>query len=349
MTGTGMEADAIRDELRALLAIRSPTGMCGGAAAHVAERLESMGLSVVRGRDGSIRCVIPGRDPASEAVGFVAHLDTLGAQVKALKDNGRLELVSVGTWSARFAEGARVMLHTDTATLTGTILPLKASGHTYNEEVDTQPCGWQHVELRVDARADSAADLLALGINTGDMVSIDPQPEFLDGGYIVSRHLDDKAGAAVMLVAAQAIATDPNPPRRDVHLMFTVTEEIGTGAASIVDPRIADLIAIDIGTTAPGQASREHGVTVAMGDQSGPFDRDLTLQLIAFCKAADIDFQRDVFRYYRSDLASARQSGVDARMALLAFGVDASHGYERIHDSALTGLCRLIAGFALSD
>lgn len=49
-----------------------------------------------------------------------------------------------------------------------------------------------------------------------------------------------------------------------------------------------------------------------------------------------------MFRYYRSDSASALEAGADIRTALLTFGIDASHGYERIHESALVDLCRLL-------
>ena len=40
-------------------------------------------------------------------------------------------------------------------------------------------------------------DIERLGIEIGDIIAIDPQPEFLDNGFIVSRHLDNKAGVAV--------------------------------------------------------------------------------------------------------------------------------------------------------
>jgi putative aminopeptidase FrvX len=43
----------------------------------------------------------------------VSHLDTLGATVKQIKDNGRLELVPIGTWSARSAETTRCTIFTD--------------------------------------------------------------------------------------------------------------------------------------------------------------------------------------------------------------------------------------------
>ncbi|WP_373878071.1 hypothetical protein ACETKC_14555 [Brevundimonas intermedia] len=59
--------------------------------------------------------------------------------------------------------------------------------------------------------------------------------------------------------------------------------------------------------------------------------------------------QNDVFRYYRSDSASALASGADIRTALVRFGIDASHGYERIHESALADLTRLLIAYADSD
>ena len=87
----------------------------------------------------------------------------------------------------------------------GSLLSLKASGHTYNEEVDTQPTSWQNVELRVDALARTKRDLRRLGIEIGDTVAIDTRSEFLPNGYIVSRHLDDKAGCAAMFAAMKAL------------------------------------------------------------------------------------------------------------------------------------------------
>src|SRR5690606_10377631 len=136
-------------------------------------------------------------------------------------------------WSARFAEGARTTIFCERGTYRGTILPLKASGHTYADEIDTQPVGWPYVELRVDARAQTHDDLVRLGMDVGDIVAIDPQPEFLDNGFIVSRHLDNKAGVALMLAALKAMKDGPEPPV-DVYWLFTISEEVGHGAASIL-------------------------------------------------------------------------------------------------------------------
>ena len=110
---------------------------------------------------------------------------------------------------------------------------------------------------------------------------------------------------------------------------------------------IASMVAIDNGTTAPGQNSRETGVTIAMADSDGPFDYHLTNKLVSLCEQAGVPFQRDIFRHYRSDSASAIEAGNDIRTALVTFGIDASHGYERIHEDALLSVAQLLALYVI--
>ncbi|WP_232829399.1 osmoprotectant NAGGN system M42 family peptidase [Tropicimonas sp. IMCC34043] len=350
MSADGIRVDIdvqyLQQTLAALLEIPSPTGFTDNIVRHVCTELDALGVSYDLTRRGAIRARLPGAQRAG-ARAIVSHVDTLGAQVKSLKPNGRLELVPIGTWSARFAEGARTTIFSGKGAYRGTILPLKASGHTYGDGVDELPIGWDYVELRVDARAGSVEQLDALGIEIGDIVAIDPLPEFTESGYIVSRHLDNKAGVALMLAALRALLDAPEPPV-DVYWLFTIAEEVGHGAAAILVPEIASMVAVDNGTSAPGQNSSEFGVTLSMADMSGPFDYHLTRKLAELCHENDIRMRKDVFRYYRSDSASAIEAGADVRTALATFGVDASHGYERIHMHALRSLAELLTAYALS-
>lgn len=342
-----IDTDYLHEQLAALLAIPSPTGFTDTIVRYVCEQLDQIGVEYDLTRRGAIRGRLSGRQKLG-ARAFVSHLDTLGAQVKSLKDNGRLELVPIGTWSARFAEGARTTVFTEKGSFRGTILPLKASGHTFGDDVDLLPVGWPNVELRLDALSRSRDELAKLGVDVGDIVAVDPQPEFLDNGYIVSRHLDNKAGVAVMLAAMKALAAVKNRPV-EMFWLFTIAEEVGHGAASVLLPDIASMIAVDNGTSAPGQNSSEFGVTICMGDQTGPFDYHLTRKLVGLCRTHDIRYQKDVFRHYRSDSASAIEAGADVRTALVTFGVDASHGYERIHMHALRSLAELLTCYSLSE
>ncbi|MAW87969.1 MAG: osmoprotectant NAGGN system M42 family peptidase [Phyllobacteriaceae bacterium] len=347
MTRLAIDTRYLASTLKDLLAIPSPTGYTDTIVRHVSRELKTLGLEVELTRRGAIRAIRQGeRKEGARAI--VTHVDTLGAQVKALKPNGRLELVPIGHWSARFAEGARVTVYSRKGGYRGSILPLKASGHTFNDEVDTLPVGWQHVELRIDALARNPSELERLGIEIGDIVAVDPQPEFLDNGYIVSRHLDNKAGVALKLAALKAMQDEGVTTPVDIHFLFTIAEEVGVGATSVVSHDVASMLAVDNGTTAPGQNSSEFGVTVCMADQTGPFDYHLTKKLVELCQDNDIRYQKDIFRYYRSDSASAIEAGHDVRTALITFGVDASHGYERIHMHALRSIAELLTAYAVS-
>lgn len=343
-----IDQDYLRKVLTELLEIPSPTGMTDSAVAHVCAELDALGIAYELTRRGAIRADLKGEASAPDRA-IVSHLDTLGAMVKEIRPNGRLSLVPIGTWSARFAEGARARIHTDADVLTGTILPLKASGHTYNEEIDTQPVAWSNLELRIDARTHSLEETRALGIAVGDTVSVDTQPEFTGTGFIVSRHLDDKAGVAAVLAAARAVTRSGVTLPIDCHLLFTLSEEVGVGASHVLHGDVAELVSVDNGTIAEGQSTIEYGVTVAMQDSSGPFDWHLTRELLSIARQHRIEHGRDVFRYYRSDAAAALEAGNDIRTALVCFGLDGSHGWERVHLDSLMALSRLLALYIQSE
>ncbi|MEW6166161.1 MAG: osmoprotectant NAGGN system M42 family peptidase [Pseudomonadota bacterium] len=335
----------LRATLLELLAIPSPVGLTDEAVHYTCGKLSELGVPYEITRRGAIRATLKG-ETDRPACAVVAHLDTLGAIVRSLKPNGRLLMLPLGTWSSRFAEGARVTLFCDHKSYRGTILPLLASGHAYNEAVDTQPIGWEHVELRIDENAQSLDDLKRLGVNVGDFIAVDAQPEIHENGYISSRHLDDKAGVAALLAAVKALVEARLSLPVHFHPMFTVTEEVGFGASAILDERISEMIGIDIAIPAPWQNSREHGVTIAICDSSGPFDYHLTRELIDLCGRYGIDHQRDVFPYYFSDSAAALRAGFDIRHALIGFGADSSHGYERTHLSGLCAVAELLTLYA---
>jgi peptidase M42 family hydrolase len=343
-----IDMDYLTGVLERLLLIPSPTGYTDQVVRFCGEELTRLGIPFELTRRGAIRADLKGRrNNPGRAV--VAHVDTLGAQVKALKDNGRLEIVSIGTWSARFAEGARCTVFTDGGAYRGTILPLKASGHAFGDEIDTQPVAWTNLEIRVDARCESQAELTRHGFEIGDFVAIDPNPEFQPGGYINSRHLDDKAGVAVMLAAAKAVLDGKVALPVKCNLLLTISEEVGSGASSVLHGDVAEMVTVDNGTTATGQNSRETGVTIAMADSTGPFDYHLTHKLIGLCRDHGIPHQRDVFRFYRCDSAAAIEAGNDIRTALVCFGIDSSHGYERIHVDALRSLAELLVLYMGSE
>jgi len=338
----------LQDTLLRLLKIHSPTGYTDPIVRELCSELKQLGISFELTRRGAIRSTLSGSKGSPDRA-IIAHLDTIGAMVAGLKSNGRVSIVPVGTWSARFAEGARVSLFTDDTIIRGTILPLKASGHIFDREVDTQPTAWTNLEVRIDADIDSTEGLREMGVHVGDFIGIDAHAEILPNGFINSRHLDDKAGAAALLAAVQALKEHGTELPVDLHVLFTISEEVGSGASAVLHGDVAEMVTVDNGTCGPGQSSKEFGATICAADSSGPFDYHLTHHLLHLCENYDIPHQRDVFRYYRSDSASALDAGNDIRTALLTFGVDASHGYERTNLHSLTSVAELIVAYASSE
>lgn len=346
MEKLAIDADYLKTTLLELLAIPSPAGLTDSIVHYTGSKLDEIGIPYELTRRGTIRAILrrnlPERRKSSPACAIVAHLDTLGAMVREIKPNGRLSLSPIGTWSSRWAEGGRVTVFTETGRYRGSVLPLLASGHVYNEAIDAQPVSWDQLEIRVDAQIDSLSDAQALNIQVGDFVAFDPCPEVLENGFIVSRHLDDKAGVATLLTALKAVVDSKVDVPMDCDAVFTISEEVGSGARAVIEEDVSEVIGIDIGPVAQGQGSRETGVTIPLMDSAGPHDYHLTRHLLKLCNDYGIPSNRDVFRFYHSDASAAVSAGHDVRTALLCFGTDASHGYERTHLSALVSLAQLL-------
>jgi peptidase M42 family hydrolase len=347
MEKLSIDASFLLTTLHELLAIPSPSGLTDEIVHYTGSKLDAIGVPYELTRRGTIRGILrrtlPERRRTSPACAIVAHLDTLGAMVREIKPNGRLALMPIGTWSSRWAEGGRVTLFTEEGRYRGSVLPLMASGHAYNEAIDSQPVNWDQLEVRVDEQIGSAADAARLNIQVGDFVAFDANPELLDNGFIVSRYLDNKAGVAALLAALKAVVESGVEVPMDCHPVFTLTEEVGSGARAVIEEEVSEVIGVDIGPVATGQGARETGVTIPLMDSAGPHDYHLTRRLLKLSSEYDIPSNRDVFRFYHSDAGAAVSAGHDVRTALLCFGTDASHGYERTHLSVLVHLAELLA------
>ncbi len=342
-----IDRERLQNNLLHLLNTPSPAGLTDANLNWIAQQLQALGYQTERTRTGALKAHLSeSREPVRA---LAAHVDTLGAMVVNLKANGRLSIVPIGSWSSRMAEGCRVTVHTQKGPdFQGTILPLKASVHASSKAVDEQPVNWEQVEIRVDAPCWNQAEVEDLGIQVGDIVSINAQPQLLDNGFIVSRFLDDLGGVACLLSACHSLKAAGLSPACPTQLFFSCAEEQGFGASHTFPTSLEELVAVDIAIVAPEHQSREDRLTVVIMDNSGPFHPGLTRHLLALSDELGLPHCRDVFRYYFSDCAAALQAGNDLRHALIGFGTDASHAYERTHITALEATVQLILAYLMS-
>src|SRR3989304_362173 len=90
---------------------------------------------------------------------MTAHVDTLGAMVKEITPNGRLRLSKIGSYAWASVEGEGCSIATEEGRIfRGTLLPRKSSVHVHGGEVEKMERTDQTMEVRLDARTQSADD-----------------------------------------------------------------------------------------------------------------------------------------------------------------------------------------------
>ncbi len=339
----------LQNTLIELLNTPSPTGYTQAAIELVMHKLELLGMTAHQGNKGTLIATLPGQaDTAPRAL--TAHIDTLGAMVKRIKSNGRLQLSKIGgfAWNTVEGEGCTIF-NAAGLQISGSLLLNQASSHVYGQAVNETKRTDEAMEVRLDVRSTSQAETEALGISVGDFVAFDPRVLVSESGFIRSRHLDDKAGVACMLAAAKALADAGLSPSQRTTLHFSHYEEVGHGAATGIPGDVTELVAVDMAAVGEGQSSDEFHVTICAKDSGGPYHHSLTQRLRQLARSHDIPFVVDIYPYYGSDGEAYWRAGGDVRVALIGPGVDASHSYERTHMEALLATTRLILAYLLSE
>lgn len=203
----------------------------------------------------------------------------------------------------------------------------------------------KNMYVRLDEKVCCADDVRRLGIRNGDYIFVDTKTEFTDSGFVKSRFLDDKAGAAELLTVLHVLKEEKILPEKQVKMFFTVYEEVGHGASAIDATGLESFVAVDMGCVGDDLSCTESMVSVCAKDRSGPYDYELTGKLVSFCEKHGIDYAVDVYPHYSSDVSAMRTAGADVAGALIGPGVQASHGMERTHLDGVFNTIKLLLAY----
>ncbi|MDO5734027.1 MAG: M42 family metallopeptidase [Eubacteriales bacterium] len=331
-----------------LCEIPSPTGYTAKAEKFVLDYLEKLGFKPWQSVKGGVWCCLDPKHDATTAEAddaallLAAHIDTLGLMVRHIKADGRLRLTTLGSFPYNYVEQENVLVFTREGTsYEGSVHLINPAVHA-SREVNDKKRDDASVELVLDEQVFSREDVAALGISAGDFVALEARARLAGDGYLKSRHLDDKASAAMLLVLAEEIAAGRLQPSRKVYLYFSNYEEVGHGAASGHPLGIKDMLAVDMGVVGTDLDTDEHVLSICAKDSSGPYNFEFTTELVNIAKAKELEHCVDIYPFYGSDASCAMAAGYDYRFALVGTGVANSHGYERIHRRGVTATIALL-------
>ncbi|WP_313134261.1 M42 family metallopeptidase [Anaerocolumna sp.] len=334
----------IIETLEKVVNIPSPSGFTKDVIQFVRSEAESYGYSCELSNRGGLVISVPGQ--SQETLGLSAHVDTLGAMVRSISGNGMLKFTLVGGYTMQSVEGCYCKIHTrDGRVYTGTILAKSPSVHTY-DDAKTLERSEKNMEVRIDAVVNSKEDVIKLGINSGDYISLEPYFVYTEEGFIKSRHLDDKASVAVLLGLLKHMKENNVIPKKNIKILISNYEEVGFGASWIPED-ITELIAVDMGAMGDDLNGTEYAVSICAKDSSGPYDYEMTNRLIALAKENNISYVVDIFPHYGSDVSAALRGGNNIRGALIGQGIHASHGMERTHKDALENTFKLLKAYVI--
>ncbi|HEM5166587.1 TPA: M42 family metallopeptidase [Streptococcus suis] len=326
----------------------SPTGFTTDIMNYIKAEVESFGYAASKTAKGGVLVTVPGENDQEHRM-VTAHLDTLGAMVRAVKPDGRLKMDLVGGFGYPSIEGENCLIHCakNGKTFTGTILMHQTSVHVYRD-ASTAERNQTNMEIRLDEKVTNADETRALGIEVGDFISFDPRTVVTETGFIKSRHLDDKVSVAILLHLLKVYKEEGATLPYTTHFYFSNNEEIGYGANSSIPAQVVEYLAVDMGAMGDDQQTDEYTVSICVKDGSGPYHYELRQHLVALAERDGIPYKLDIYPYYGSDASAAMRAGADVKHALLGAGIESSHSYERTHLDSVVATERMVDAYLKS-
>ena len=259
-----------------------------------------------------------------------------------MKTTGKLRPTTLGGHQWSTADGENCTVHTrDGRVYTGVVLNKEPSAHVADKKTETVE---ENMEILLDENVSTKEETLALGVQPGDIIALDPRTVVTASGYIKSRFLDDKLSAAILLGLAKAVRDEDLALNRKVSLLFTVYEEVGHGG-SFVPADTEEMISVDMGCVGDDLGCTERMVSICAKDSGGPYNYEVVSELAGLARELGLDYAIDVYPHYGSDVEATLRAGFDIRHGLIGPGVYASHNYERSHTDGVRNTYDLLRAY----
>lgn len=215
------DADAVAGREREVRSILE------GELADACDRIEHDGL-------GSALFVSEGTEEHPVRIMFAAHMDEVGFMVRHISDLGMLHLTVLGGVLDKSKHMQAVRVTTASGAKVPGVLNAKCGADGKVEDV------------YVDLGCESHADVEALGIEIGDMVTFASAAHELALDKVAGKAMDDRSGCYVIAQALRRLSAEPHAA--EVWMAATSSEEVGTRggktAAAYANPDI--FVAVDV-------------------------------------------------------------------------------------------------------
>ena len=284
------------DLLQALLEAPGPSGQeeeptriwRDAASAFAEVSSDTLGTSFAR---------VPSASDGARTLALVGHIDEVGVTVTNIEENGLLSFTTLGGVFPETLSSQRIEFLTRTG---GRVRGAIARKRIPPEERRDAP-RTELADLHIDIAARSRDEAESL-VRVGDAAVWDGAPVELPSGRLMSRALDNRLGAFVVLEAARRLG-EAKDVAVDVVAVAATQEEIGSvgarAAAYGLDPALALAVDVTPATDVPGGDPRRAGrIELGLGAMiaRGPTLNKRVVELLA--EAAEAEGIAHAFEVY---------------------------------------------------
>lgn len=333
----------IFDFSKKILEIPSPSGYTKDVINYLINICNAENYQYEKLNNGNLVVTIKGLEEYT--IGIGAHVDTLGAMVCAINNDGTLKFDTIGGPSLPTYDGEYCQVITrDKKSYSGTFL-CKAQAVHVHKDARSMERNTNTMIIRLDEVVHCKEDVKKLGISNGDYIALDPKTTVTSSGYIKSRFLDDKLSVAIIFELLKHLKEENITPKYTLKIIISTHEEVGFGSSYI--PNVDEILAVDMGCVGEHLEGSEEKVSICAKDSGGPYNYEMNSKLISLAKELNLDYAVDVFPYYSSDVTAALKAGNNVKGALIGSGVAASHGMERTHLKGIINTFELLKAYIL--
>jgi putative aminopeptidase FrvX len=245
--------------LERLLDAPGPSGFEIEAARVWRAEAESVADAVDADVSGnSVATLNPGGAPR---VMLAGHIDEIGLIVSHVDDEGFLYVDGIGGWDPQVLVGQRIRLLGAAGHVLGVIgkKPIHLMKQDERDKVS------KLTDLWIDIGATDREDARRLGVRVGDAGVVDARMLRLGEKLIVSRAIDNRIGAFVVLEVLRLLAAVGDGVSAEVAAVATTQEEIayhGGGArtsAYHLDPQVAIVVDVTFASDVPQIEKKQTG------------------------------------------------------------------------------------------
>jgi len=302
------------DFLKALLLAAAPSGYEARAASVWKAEAEGFADRVSEDHYGNVYAEInpPADGAESRPLALMGHLDEIGLIVSHIDDKGMLAFLGIGGWDGQVLVGQRIRLLAEEGDILGVIG--KKAIHVMEGDERTKASKLEDLWIDTALSLEDVKRRIPVGT-----VGVIEQPPIEQNGHLISKAIDNRVGAFIVLEALRAMKAAG--VKAHVVAVGTSQEEIGCFGALVsgykLDPSAGVVVDVTHETNQPGVNEKKYGVVpfgsganLSVGAMVSPV---IVRQMQTVAKAREIPFTLS---------ASPRYTGTDGdSLALVRAGV----------------------------